>query len=231
MLGVEDMSSTPLSTPPTQALKFKIIARYWRKGDTSNIQLENYASYFVHYWSTCQGLFIGLHNEAEALSIKTHEEVIEIVDLIWKLLTENGPCLRPTIRSGLLNGSSDDPALVAKLNNSINLVLRLLLHVEIQDPQFLNGVNTITWNDESELKDFMRDQFAAPILTRTGDSGSEILDNRFRAVNLYRVCGVSFRWTSNLLEHLYFDKELRIITVFSMTQCLQDQLDWYQIRP
>lgn len=231
MLEVQGMSSTPLSTPPTQALKLKIIARYWRKEGTSNVQLETYASYFDHYWSTCQGLFIGLNNEAKALSIKTHEEVIEIVDLIWKRLTENGSCLRPTIRSGLPNGSSDDPALIAKLNNSINLVLRLLLHVEIQDPQFLKGVNTITWNDESELKDFMRDQFKAPILISTGDSWSELLDNRFKAVNLYRFCGVSFRWTSNLLEHLHFDKELRTTTVFSMKQCLQDQLDWYQTRP
>jgi hypothetical protein len=229
MLERENMSSIPLSRPPTQALKLEIIARYWRKKDTQNIQFENYGSYFDNYWSTCKGLFIGLNNEAKALSIRTHEEMIEIVDQIWNLIsTGSGSCLRPMIRSLLPNGSTSDPVLISKLNNSINLALRLWLHIEIQDPQFLHGVKTITWNDQSELKAFIRDQFKAPTLTATGDSWNAILDTRFTAVNLYRFCGVSFRWTSNLLEHLHFNKEQRTITVFSMKQCLQDQLDWYQ---
>lgn len=229
VLGEKAMSSTPLSKPPSQALMLEIIARYWRKKDRLSVQFENYASYFDNYRSTCQGLFIGLNNEAKAISIQTHEEMIEIVDLIWNLVgTGTRSCCRPAIRSILPNGNTTDPTLVAKSHNSINLVLRLWLHVEIQDPRFLAGSKTIMWNDESELKDFMRDQFKAPILTATGDSWNDILDNRFKAVNLYRFCGVRFCWTSNLLEHLHFDKELRIITVFSMKQCLQDQLDWYQ---
>jgi hypothetical protein len=228
----DDMPPTPLNQPPSQALKLEIIAKYWRKKNRLNIQFENYGFYFENYWNTCKGLFIGVDNEAKALSIETHEEMIEIVDLIWTLVgTGNGSCLRPKIRSLLPNGSTTDPSLVSKMNNSINLVLRLLLHVEIQDPQFLHGIRTIIWNDESELKDFIRDQFKAPTLTATGDSWNAILDSRFNAINLYKFCGVSFRFTSDLLEHLHFDKERRKLTVFSLKQCLQDQLDWYQPLP
>jgi len=227
-----DMSSTDLRKPPPQELKVDIIAAYWRKKDRSRIRLENYGTFFDNYWSTCCGLFVGFDKEAEVLSIKTHEEIIQIVNIICDLVGTNvgndpPSCLRPAIRSRLPNGNVTDPDVISQLNNSINLVLRLWLHVEVQDDRFLRATRTIMWNDDSELTEFMRDQFEAPTLTDKGDSWNAILDARFKAVNLNRYCGTNFHWTSNLLEHLHFDKEQRIITIFSMKECLQDQINWY----
>ena len=217
------MSSTSLSKPLSKELQLEIISRFWKKLK-SEIRLHDYTSYFEHHHRTCTGLYLGLYSEASSCAFTTHEEVLQCVDVIWDLLCTGQFCTRGLIRSRLTTSPSNIED-INRLNNSISLALRLWLPLNIQEQEFSPASRTLQWDDKTTIHQFIRNQFPGPSFSPTRDGRTDILDARFNAINLYAYCGISIKWTCNLVDHLKFDREMRKVTIFNLKQCLQDQID------
>lgn len=112
-----------------------------------------------------------------------------------------------------------------KLNNSINLALRLFLTIDIREEVFAPASTTIQWDDTSTLQDLIERQFPGPRLLDDGGKGRIVPGNDFTAVNLQRIGGVNLDWTCDIKEHLLFDREFRSLKVYTLKSCLYDHKD------
>jgi hypothetical protein len=223
-------SLTRLNSALSEDQKAEIIARFWRK-PRANIRIEDYTAYFQFYQKSCDALYLGLRCEAKALVTDSHDHVLVIVDLIWSYLDDNQGCKRMPLRKKLerhfshLLESSLSHEKDIKLNNSINLALRLWLTVDIREEVFAPASFSIQWDDNSTLQDFVWRQFPSPRLTAalTEKETVTLLESDFTAGNLWRIGGISIEWTYHLNEHLSFDRELRRLKVYTLKRCLYDQ--------
>jgi hypothetical protein len=214
---------TSLAKEPSDALRRRIIRHYWRKQEEL-IDIELYSSYFHFYYQTCRSLLLGFsHTELDNLSIITHEDLIDMVDVFWDLSKSEPNYNRVQLRAALVERTPHSGQPLEAVNNSINLLLRLWCTVRIQDADFSPAAKTIPWNDNSGIRDFLINCFPEP---RAHISGSEsALESNFTAVNLYRMCGVHVEWTYQLEDHLKYDIEKRTVHIYSLSKCLQDHLE------
>src|ERR1700709_642123 len=141
------MSSITLNKAVSHEVKLSIVHQFWRKAK-HEISLSAYEPYFEHYHRTCAGLFLGLHSEAMLCTLTTHGDLLGTVGAIWDLVKTRQPCDRATIRSRLVQNSGAEMQ-ARSLNNSINLALRLWLHLNIQEQEFSPATKPIQWNDNS----------------------------------------------------------------------------------
>lgn len=222
--------STRLNNHPSEDLKAEIISRFWRKPKTE-IRIEDYTLYFQFYHKTCEALYLGLRSEAQSLVAESHEHLLVIVDQLWSSLDNGQHCKRLQLRRrlGAHFGHLLEPSLEhetdTKINNSINLALRLWLTIEIREEVFAPATFAIQWDDNSTLQDFIGRQFPGPRITKalTEKETLAILESDFTAANLRRIGGISIDWTYHLNEHLTYDRELRKIKVYTLKTCLHDQ--------
>jgi hypothetical protein len=223
-------SLTRLNSALSEDQKAEIIARFWRKR-RAEIRIEDYTTYFQFYQKSCDSLYLGLRCEAKALVAESHDHVLVIVDLIWSYLDDNQGCKRIPLRkkleqlfSHLLENSVSHEKDI-KLNNSINLALRLWLTVDIREEVFAPATFPIQWDDDSTLQEFVWRQFPSPKMTTTLTDKETVtlLDSDFTAGNLRRIGGINIDWTYHLNEHLSFDRELRRLKVYTLKKCLYDQ--------
>jgi hypothetical protein len=175
------------------------------------------AKYFRYYERTCASLYkIGGVNPDKMVD-NTHKHILQIVDAVYEILNGSKQCTRPELRRLLqtVNYFSDQPA--EKLNQSINLALRLWLLINVQEPSFPRGIFA-AWDDESTLRTFIDRQFPGPrgemklaggTQISTDKERSTVLESNFTAANLQRIAGIKIEWTYNLLEHLRFNKQTR----------------------
>jgi hypothetical protein len=215
---------TSLIDAPSCWVQTQIIQHFWKRKE-DDIDLESYSSYFQYYDRTCKSLSLGLSNrELHSLSITTHEDLLEMVDVVWDLSTETPNFDRSQVRAALMKLPCHAGQPPIKINNSINLLLRLWLTMRIQEADFSPAAKTIQWDDISKIQDFIARIFSEP---QGYSIGQEVaLESNFTAVNLDRMCGVRVEWTCQLEEHLSFDAENRTVSVYSLSKCLQDHLEW-----
>jgi hypothetical protein len=222
----EMAAGTNLRTEPSEHLQRKIINSFWKKRP-ADIRTVEYMSYFLHYNTTCRALFLGaIRSESMAIALQTHEDILDVVSKIWLLAEKSLNFGRPELRASLaqLDCFAQQPSF--KIDNSINLVLRLWLTIRIQDTDFNPAGKTMQWDDTSTFSDFMNIHFPGPRLQGQTNSGN-MLESNFIAVNLYRMCGIRIEWISHLEDHLTFDIERRALMVYSLAGCLQDHIDGY----
>lgn len=131
--------SESLAVVPSEDLKREIVQRFWRR-TKEEIDVEDYTSYFQYYYRTCEGLYLGLHSEADALVAQSHDHILIIVEALWNFIDNGQTCHRPKLRKQLEQKfnhvGKDNPNDQIRLNNSINLALRLWLTLEIRDSEF-----------------------------------------------------------------------------------------------
>lgn len=222
--------STRLNVSLSDDLKADIISQFWRKPRTE-IRLEDYTLYFQFYHKSCEALYLGLRSEAISLITESHEHLLAIVRLLWSYLDDGQPCKRLVLRRRLgdhfsdLLESSPDNERATRIDNSINLALRLWLTIEIREEIFTPATFAIQWDDNSTLQDFVRFQFPGPRMTSalTEKETLTILKSDFTAANLRRIGGIIVDWTYHLNEHLSYDRELRKLKVYTLKTCLYDQ--------
>jgi hypothetical protein len=215
---------TKLAEDPSKGLRTEIVCHFWRKQkDTVNIQAYN--TYFEYYNTTCRALLLGVAcTELESLSITTHEDLLDMIDALWKLSETTPNFDRPQLRAELLKIPTHIDQPLAKVNNSINFLFRLWLTVRIQEPDFSPAARSFQWDDSSMIKNFLMRNFPEP---RSNRLESEILlESDFTAVNLFRMCGIRVNWTNQLEDHLLYDVETRTVSIYSLGECLQDHLSW-----
>jgi hypothetical protein len=213
--------NTSLVEDPSPPLRRKIVCHFWRKQEAI-VNIESYASYFHYYNRTCQSLSLGVsYTELDSLSIKAHEDLLDMVDEIWKLSDEIPNFDRPQARAALVKLPLHVDQPLVNVNNSINVLFRLWFTVRIQDDDFSPIAKTIQWDDNSRIRDFLVRNFPEPRSRTTG-----AIERNFTAVNLDRMCGVNVEWTCQLEDHLRYDVESRTVSVYSLSKCLQDHLEW-----
>jgi hypothetical protein len=217
-------SGTKLNVEPPEDLQRKIVSRFWRKAEDT-IKLEEYVSYFLYYNNTCRALYLGaIRTESMAIALQTHEDILDLVGEIWSLGAANPNFNRPQLTDLLVQCGQFKQQPLFKINNSVNLALRLWVTIRIQDIDFSPASRTIQWDDSSSIKDFILRSFPGPRLQGSNALGT-MLDSNFTALNLIRICGVRIEWICQLEDHLKFDTERRILMIYCLAGCLQDHLD------
>jgi hypothetical protein len=215
---------TRLDVEPPEDLQRKIVSRFWRKAEDT-IRLEEYVSYFFYYNNTCRALYLGaIRTESMAIVLHTHEDVLDLIDEIWSLVAVNPNFTRPELRESLAQREHFKQQPQFRINNSINLALRLWVTIRIQDADFGPASRTLQWDDSSSIKDFILRNFPGPRL-QGSNVFETMLESNFTAVNLYRMCGIHIEWICQLEDHLKFDIERRVLMIYSLAGCLQDHLD------
>jgi len=220
-------STTRLSEDPPELLKRRIVSHLWRKPENT-ISLENYDTYFEYYNTRCRALFVGISSaEIDTLSIKSHEDILDMVDVLWQLSKEMPNFNRAQVRSALkkLEKHANEPD--DKVNNSIDVLLRLWFTLRVQNTNFSHAAKTVQWNETSKIGDFLTQHFPQA-RSHSIDPGLP-LESNFTAVNLYRMCGIQVSWTHQLEDHLKYDNEHRIVCIYSLSQCLLDHLARYDL--
>lgn len=113
-----------------------------------------------------------------------------------------------------------------KLNNTINLVLRLWLTIDIRARQF-GGVGDVQWNDESSLGDLINQKF--PTAKKGTDEVQRrdvLLDEQFTAPNLFRRRGIKTEFTEKLSNHLIYDAKAQTLMVYPLRHFLNLHKTW-----
>lgn len=183
------------------------------------------------YHKICEGLYLGLQSEAKSLVAENHHHVLVIVQVLWDFLDLKQPCRRPELRAKLEERFDQldelGPDNQMRLNNSINLALRLWLTMDIQDSVFAPATITIEWDDSSALDDFVKSQFPPPkgsSIFHKDETAISIGD--LTAVKLQRIGGITIEWTYLLNQHLKYDRESRKLKIYMLKTCLHDQQSW-----
>lgn len=225
-----------LAIAPQSDVKKEIVSCFWRR-PRDEIDLEDYVSYFQFYHKSCEALYLGLHNEAKSLVADNHRHVLIIIEALWEFIDHSLPCTRPTVRleaeKKLSSIAEGDSITEIRLNNSINLALRLWLTLDIRNSAFAPAASTIQWDDNTTLHEFVRSQFLGPRASRNPTEKDEketvISDGELTAVKLRRIGGITIEWTYHLNQHLRFDREFRRLKIYSLKTCLHDQRLWYVV--
>jgi hypothetical protein len=206
-------SGTKLKVEPPEDLQIKIVSRFWRKAEDT-IRLEEYVSCFFYYNNTCRALYLGaIRTESIAIVLHTYGDILNLIDEIWSLVAVNPNFTRPGLRESLVQRKHFKQQPQFRINNSINLALRLWVTIRIQDADFGPASRTLQWDDSSSIKDFILRNFPGPRL-QGSNVFETMLESNFTAVNLYRMCEIHIEWICQLKDHLKFDIERRCQLVY-----------------
>lgn len=218
------MANQPRQLPPqgtrlcnelTEDLKRDIIERYWH-GSQPRLEYTKYATYFDHYQHMCRTLYLGIGKQADKLAVRTHEEVLLIVDHLWTYGQSDSDktraLLRGILRERYFAGESDD-----RINGSIALALRLWLTMNIREESPTSPYNILCWDDVSPLPSFTKAQFNGP---ESKPDARTILSG-ITAVDLDRFSGISIDWTCELEKHLSYDRDRKILKVYRLEHVIQ----------
>ena len=212
--------ASKLSHEPSEELKKEIVHRFWHQPKEA-IKIRDYATYFEHYWKICQSLHLGVRSKADTLAARTHEDILDTIDCIWSMqntgFNETRVSLRRMIQEKYFPEACDQ-----KINNSIDLALRLWLTLNFRDATPFSSDIGIVWNDVSHLSTFVSAQFDGPACDEP--RAKLVLGSNMTAVKLKRLNGISIKWASNLKDHLYYDIDRRTLKVFSLEHVLQAHL-------
>ena len=209
--------ASKLSHEPSEKLKKEIIYRFWHQSKEV-IDIRDFATYFEHYWKTCQSLHLGARSKADTLAARTHEDILDTIDCIWSMQNTGFNETRVSLRRMLQEKYFPD-ACDQRINNSIDLALRLWLTLNFRDTSPLSTDVDIVWNDVSYLSTFVSATFHGPACDEP--RAKLVLGSDMTAVKLRRINGISIKWASNLKEHLYYDIDRRTLKVFSLEHVLQ----------
>jgi hypothetical protein len=165
--------------------------------------------YFNYYTYQCG---LALHDGGRHVSARTHQHIIDIVQLFKKPLT------RDALTQLLPMPSSPNEG--EKRHGSVDLAARLLLMIDIGSLQYgFSGRKQLVW-DRSSLKDFVHDHFSVP---PTLGHGHVKLEKMFNARNLGQIAGVEILWTNNLTDHLRMIDEDKKLYIFHHASFLEYQ--------
>lgn len=204
------------------SLRQVIIEHLWGHRQPSQLaQLEDLRKldafldiYFRYYSQQCD--LIGRHANGKYSSVETHQDVMDIAELLQKPLARQEVRLR---MSDFLKSADE-----WQHDNSINLVARLLLMTKFGNVSHeCLGGRPIEWVDGS-LPEFVHSYFSRPSV-RGYDRIK--LEKPFNALNLQRIAGIKIWWTDNLADHLRMRDDDKAVEIFCHASFLEYQLDRY----
>ncbi|KAJ4287991.1 hypothetical protein N0V90_012007 [Kalmusia sp. IMI 367209] len=111
----------------------------------------------------------------------------------------------------------------AHVIRTLELVARLWLttRVAMGDMATIPVFGMIEWTSDISLRDAIQSHYPlAEPEDKVEKYFSQSLDPSFTAATLVEVCRVRLSWTSNLMDHLRFDKRHRILMIYEHKVCL-----------
>ena len=210
--------ATNLTDQPSDELKVVILQRLWQWRE-DQIDLEEYDTFFDHYWETCHNLDLGARSKADTLAVRTHEGLLQIVDLFWAHQpadpTTTRVRLRESLKGQLFKGESDQ-----RINDSIELALSLWLTLNIGKGNPNAPHAGLAWDDERPLAKLISTRFAGA--KADGRRTNPLLGLDMTAVKLEKWSGITIKWTHCLDDHLSLSyiKDQRTLKVYDLDQIL-----------
>ncbi|KAL6408767.1 uncharacterized protein AUP68_07713 [Ilyonectria robusta] len=191
-------------TEPCHELKQQIAAALW---DTPGSEISSLNFFFAYYAKQCE--LIALHEGGTHVSLKTHQDIMRIVQLFKDNRTHDEILL-------LTGTSSAD----SQRDYSIDLAARLYLMIEFGNlPYVYSGCKQLEWTQGS-LRDFIVERFEK----KQELSHDNIkLEKVFNARNLRKIGGVEVAWTANLADHLRLMKDNKVVAIFHHASFLRRQ--------
>ena len=178
---------------------------------SGNPNLKSYFDlYFRYYTQQCD--LIGRHASGKYSSVESHRDIMNIAQLLQQ------PFLRGEVRKHMADFLKS--AEKQQHDNSINLVVRLLLMIKVgYVPHEFVGGTYIEWN-HGDLREFVHNHFA-PAPNRSHDRLK--LEKSFTAVNVQRIAGIKIWWTDNLADHLRMMDDDKAVFIFHYASFLEHQ--------
>ena len=202
----EQTLQSPLRTSPiSNKVRRQIAVALWNSDyDEPKFMAARRLGAYFQYYTAQNDQF--LHDLGRYVSVRSHQDVIDIVKLLKSNVHRNDILSR-------YNANRDH------LNSSIDLAVRLLVMVEVgRIPNSFLGRKEIEWKGNC-LKDFVAEQFP-----RQGKLGRENvkLEKLFIAINLERIAGIRIYWTNNLADHLRMMEHDSEVAIFHHSSFLQN---------
>lgn len=198
------MTDSPITpSMPLVGVRQKIAEGFW---NTPNDQITDLDSYFKYYGNQCN--IMALHDGGHFTSVKTHNDILRIAQLLKE------PVRRERVSCRFLDRKSPTVPDREQDGRSIDLAARLLLMVELG--RFDHAVPLISppigcqWS-EGTIKDHIASCFPEkPVLGHEGVK----LGTIFNAPNIERIAGIEIVWTDNLADHLRLTSNDKQVAVF-----------------
>lgn len=189
---------------PCHKLKQHIAAALW---DTPGSEIASLNFFFTYYAKQCE--LIALHEGGIYVSLKTHQDIMRIVQLFKDNRTHDEILL-------LTSTSGAD----SQRDYSIDLAARLYLMMEFGNlPYVYSGCKQLEWVQGS-LRDFVVERFGKK--PELGHDNIK-LEKVFNARNLRKIGGIEVAWTANLADHLRLMKGDKVVAVFHHASFLRRQ--------
>lgn len=128
------------------------------------------------------------------------------------------------VKKGFINFQQE------KIWRSLELASRIWLTINIKTARISVGpvqapFKRIEWSDETPFNELIQDQFT----TSSGNYANRRskpcrLDDDLTVAYLVAFCGIQLFWTSNLTDHLAFDRKTRTLKVYQHKICLLNHL-------
>jgi len=203
-------------SPINSQTRDEIINNFWprNKPDSQPDDLH-WDAYFTYYTKQCSH---ALHNRGRHILCRTHQDVIDIAELLEELSTKEAvrDALRPKLKPSITTKDEGDEI----LDNSVDLAARLLVMMDIGVFQYAySGRPELVW-DAGSLKGFVANYFEQPQVL--GHENVR-LEKTFTARNLGRIAGIEIEWTDNLADHLRMIDEDKRVGIFRHASFLKWQ--------
>ncbi|KAH8696842.1 hypothetical protein GQ44DRAFT_666101 [Phaeosphaeriaceae sp. PMI808] len=215
------------STPLKHETKSAIIDSLWPRHPPIQLDdLENYdwAPYFDYYVNQCHHSL-----QSQSVVVRTHQDIVKLSYIFRKNAPREN--IEEQLRNALAkvnaktketNSTDKLEAMEEDVNNTINLVARLYLMVNVRasEATLTTGRTKLRWTDGSP-RSFLLDQF------KHSESLHDIsikFEKTFTARNIERIAGIAIHWTDNLADHLrMLDAEDKTVAIFHHASFLKYQ--------
>lgn len=194
--------------------------------------LSEFVLYFRYFqWSIGVLLWPNIALERVNFVVQNYGDLATVVHCINNHRDEARGAIATKLRD-YFPGATEDRVL-----RSMDLAIRLwmTLHIRSNDlpvGPLLSDVTFLDWGKEQSLSDLVSSAFPrckTDLDLRT--AGEARIDPAFTIMNLRKICRVRVDWTSNLKDHLRFDRSTRNLYIYPHKICLLNHFEHCNVFP
>ncbi|CVL02939.1 uncharacterized protein FPRN_00186 [Fusarium proliferatum] len=186
-------------------------------------QLQRYFAYYKAIVSTYMS-----ENSASARRIETHQDLFQVVSILKSnpdaTLSELCRLTRPSTSSQTFDGTSQADAVALGVKALLMIDPAALHH---SSDRLEQGTYRIHWKEHVPLSKYIQDSFPLGNHNILSYNNSELfadIKKELKAVNLKKRLDITIRATSDVRNHLHFDRKNNYLEVYHYTSFLKEQL-------
>jgi hypothetical protein len=220
------------STELPISLQFKVVRGFWGNQISKPFQPDQYLAYFKYFRSECENW-----QASGDMEIETYGDLLDLAKHLKDNRTETLASSKllsffPQIKSRRTErvGLRDVSVPVSQrypdceeesVHNAVYLTVRLWLMINVgsASSELFTGRSKVSWARGHSMDNVINHAFrkcqswVAPHHVRWPKT--------LNARRLERIGGLEITWTSNLADHLYFDEDLKTISIFHHARFLR----------